>query len=227
MLCYHTNEVKGMRDFPVFTTQWGVASLVLREVPYKGEAYITIRDTSNSSEFLRECVEFCRAVGAKYIYGTGHKVMEEYPLHTAVYRMRAALDALPDSDAMLSPVTEKTLEQWRSINNDKMASVPNAATMSKSDAQDMLQKGEGYFVYKDGVLLGIGKVGQESVSAIASVVPGAGERVLCALCHGLLQSFVEVDVASENKRALRFYERLGFVKIAEISRWYKIFEDVK
>ncbi len=216
-----------MRDFPVFTTQWGVASLVLREVPYKGEAYITIRDTSDPGKFLRECTEFCKVVGARYIYATGHKVLEDYPLYTAIYKMRATLDILPDSDVQLFPVTENTLEKWRSIYSEKMASVPNAATFTREDAQKMLERGDGYFVHKDGVLLGIGMVGEESVQAIASVVPGAGESVLCALCHGLLESYADVEVAAENKRAVRLYERLGFVKIAEISRWYKIFEDVK
>ena len=35
-----------MRDFPMFTTENGVGSLVLREIPYRGVAYVTIRDAS-------------------------------------------------------------------------------------------------------------------------------------------------------------------------------------
>ena len=33
-----------MRDFPVFATDFGVSSLVLKEIPYREEAYITIQD---------------------------------------------------------------------------------------------------------------------------------------------------------------------------------------
>ena len=34
-----------MKDFPMFTTEFGIASLILREIPYRGEAFILIQDT--------------------------------------------------------------------------------------------------------------------------------------------------------------------------------------
>ena len=34
-----------MKDFPMFTTEYGIASLVLKEIPYKKEAYIMLRAT--------------------------------------------------------------------------------------------------------------------------------------------------------------------------------------
>ncbi len=216
-----------MRDFPVFTTQNGVASLVLKEVPYKGQAYITIHDSAEPRLLLSECVDFCRAVGAERLYATGNAFLEEYPLHTIIYKMRVQISSLPESNGLLFPVTEKTLEQWRKIYQEKMTSVPNAATMTKADAKDMLERGEGYFVHKDEKLLGIGMVGKETIKAIAAVEPGAGEQVLCTLCHGLMHEYAELEVAAENTRAMRLYERLGFMKMAEVSRWYKIFNDVK
>ena len=39
-----------MRDIPVFTTQHGVASLVLREIPYKGMALTTVVAEAKSYE---------------------------------------------------------------------------------------------------------------------------------------------------------------------------------
>lgn len=211
-----------MRDFPVFSTTNGVVSLVLKEIPYKAEAYITIRSSTKLRALLEECVDFCRAAGAEQIYATGDAFLQEYPLHATIYKMRAQISSLPESDATLFPVTEKTLKQWCEIYQEKMTSVPNAATMTKEDAKSMLERGEGYFVHEDGELLGIGMVGEETIRAIATAVPGAGERVLCALCHGLLHEHAELEVAAENTRAIRLYERLGFVKIAEVSRWYKI-----
>ncbi len=216
-----------MRDFPIFTTTHGVASLTLKEIPYNGDAYITVRDTSEPRELVEECLDFCRTVGAKRVFGTGHSVLEEYPLYSVILKMRVAVESLPEFDAALFPVTEETLEQWRDLYNEKMASVPNAATMTKTDAKDMLERGEGYFVHKDGKLLGIGMVGKETIKAIAAVEPGAGEQVLCTLCHGLMHEYAELEVAAENTRAMRLYERLGFMKTAEVSRWYKIFDDVK
>ena len=36
-----------MRDFPIFTSEFGVSSLILKEIPYRGEAYIRIRDVQD------------------------------------------------------------------------------------------------------------------------------------------------------------------------------------
>ena len=70
-------------------------------------------------------------------------------------------------------------------------------------------------------------VSGNTIHAIASVIPGEGAVVLCSLCHGLVQEYAELEVAAENRKAVRLYERLGFVRVAEVSRWYNIFEKLK
>ena len=52
--------------------------------------------------------------------------------------------------------------------------------------------------------------------------PGAGADVVRALAHGLSEDTVTIEVASTNEKALKLYERLGFVPVAELSRWYEI-----
>ena len=212
-----------MRDFPIFTTENGVGSLVFKEIPYSGTAYVTIRDSSFPTEFLNECIEFCRAVGAERIYASGHSVLEEYPLHTTVIQMSASWESIPESEAFVFPVTENTLKIWREIYNARMESVDNAAYMSERDATEMLKRGDGYFVHKDGELLGIGMASDNRISCIASVKPRSGREVLCALKNPLMCDRIVLDVASTNLRAIRLYESVGFIKIAEVSKWYKIF----
>lgn len=212
-----------MRDFPVFTTEHGVGSLVLKEIPYSGIAYVTIRDSSFPTEFLTECVEFCRAVGAGRIYASGHSVLETYPLHTSVLQMSASWEAIPETDASVFPVTDQTVRRWREIYNEKMKHVDNAAYMSERDATEMCKRGDGYFVHTDGELLGIGIAADDRIACIASVKPGSGREVVCALKNALMCERVVLDVASTNLRAIRLYESLGFVQTAELSRWYKIF----
>ena len=107
-----------MQNIPIFTTQNGVASLTLKEIPYTQKAYITLRNTQCPTELLQECVDFCLAVGAEMIFATGHCALDEYPLHTTILEMRRLLEGLPKTDACLFPVQEKTLEQWRSIYNE-------------------------------------------------------------------------------------------------------------
>ena len=211
-----------MRDFPMFTTENGVGSLVLKEIPYCGVAYITIRDSAFPAEFLNECVEFCRAVGAEQIFASGHVILEEYPFYTSVLQMTGTSITIDETDACLFPVTEKTLSHWRELYNTRMSNVDNASYMSERAAQELLKTGDAYFVHKDGVLLGIGKASGSRIDCVASAKPGSGRKVVSALVHGLLSDPITLEVASTNFRAIRLYESMGFIKTSEISRWYKI-----
>lgn len=211
-----------MRDFPVFTTENGAASLVLREIPYRGEAYITLQDTQNPKELLAECVDFCKMAGAEKIYATGHCWLERYPVYTQIVKMQRPKDGLPESDAALFPLTEKTVEQWRSYYNERMKDVPNASTMTREDGKQLLAKGGGYFVHRGEELQGIGIAREDKIEAIASIKPGAGETVLLTLCSALFSEKIVLEVASNNERAISLYERLGFLKTELLRTWYDV-----
>ena len=212
-----------MRDFPLFTTDFGIASLVLKEIPYREEAYIMVQDVQPGGfeEHLKECVSFCRMAGAERIYAKGHDALEQYPLHTVVYEMRATAWVDKDQLACLFPVTEDTVGRWRSIYNERMRAVDNAGTMESRDEKKILESGA-YFVHSDGELLGIGWLEDTKLLALASVKPGAGEQVMHTLMSLVEDSDMTLEVASTNERAIRLYEKLGFLKTREISRWYRI-----
>ncbi len=211
-----------MKDFPVFATEYGVGSLILREIPYSQTAYIRMEDSLAPQAFLDECAAFCKAVGAEQIYATGHSILQDYPFHTAMLQMEIQRQQLPKTDAALMPVVKSTLEQWREIYNQRMTTVPNAAYMTAADGTQMLNRGEGYFVCRDQVLLGIGKVVGNRIEAVASAVPGAGRDCLLALAKSIEEDTVILDVASTNVPAIRLYESLNFTVKMELSRWYKI-----
>ena len=212
-----------MKDFPVFTTEHGVGSLIFKEIPYQGAAFVKIHDVSDLNLFIRECVEFSRMAGADCVYATGSDRLESYPFHTSIYRMRISRDNLADTDACLMPVNEAHLEEFRHIYNVRMKNVHNHSYMTQRDAHELLQKKEGYFVHRGGELIGIGIASGETIRTVIACQPGKGADVLLALNHALTGETAELEVASENTRALRLYERLGFVKVHEISKWYKIF----
>lgn len=211
-----------MRDIPVFTTENGVGSITLKEVPYKGIAYIKIQSTQNPEVFLKECVDFCKMTGAEAIYATGHSILEKYPFHTAVLQMSVFREQLSHTDAALFLVTEKTVEQWRNIYNEKMQQIPNASTMTRDDGEKLIKQGGGYFVHRGEELLGIGIARDDTVEAVISVKSGAGREVMLALCESLFSESIRLEVASTNFRAIKLYENLGFLKTAEISRWYAV-----
>lgn len=213
-----------MKDFPMFATEYGIASLVLKEIPYRGKAYITIRDTQpgHFAELLMECVSFCRMAGAEAVYAAGHEELEKYPLHAAIYEMRGA--AWVDAEKMenLFPVTEATVGEWRRIYNERMRGVDCAATQTASDEKEIIKSGGAYFVHHEGELLGIGWLEDTALLAVCGAKPGVGERVMHTLMSLVEGSQMTLEVASTNARAIRLYEKLGFIKVSKKRRWYRV-----
>lgn len=213
-----------MRDFPIFTTEYGVSSLTLKEIPYKKEAYIRIRDVSEGffGEHLSECVSFCRMAGADCIFAAGNGNLENYPLHSSVLEMRGTAWVDPEKLACLFPVTEATAARWRSIYNERMCAVDNAQTLEARDEAQIAQSGGAYFIHRDGQLLGIGWLEDTKLLAAASVKKGAGETAMHTLMSLVEGAQIQLEVASTNGKAIRLYEKLGFLKTAELTRWYTV-----
>lgn len=211
-----------MRDIPVFTSEYGVASLVLREIPYRQEAYITMQATTQPEELLKECIAFCRACGAEKIYARGHEILEQYPPHTAIVKMRGIARVDESKVEKLWPVMEETISQWRQFMNERLKAVDNAGTLTAQGEKEILEKGGAHFVHKNGELLGAGWLLNGELLLVAAV-PGNGEKVMHTLMSLQPDGAMELDVASTNTRAIRLYERLGFVKTEQLRCWYQVF----
>lgn len=212
-----------MRDIPMFTTEYGVASLVLREIPYRQEAYICIRSSCQPEELLEECIGFCRACGAEKVFARDHEYLEKYPLHTSILKMRGIAQVDESKTAHLWPVTEKTATQWRQFMNERLKNVDNAETLERQSEKEILEQGGAYFVHKNGELLGGGWLLDNKLLLIAGAVPGAGEQVMHTLMSLQPGEPMELEVASTNEKAIRLYEKLGFVKTEELRRWHRVF----
>ena len=167
-----------MRDFPVFTTDYGVASLILKEIPYRALAFIHIQDVQPGQlkAHLEECVSFCRMAGAERVLAKGHEDLTDYPLHSIVYQMSMPPEP-GEPEANLWPVTEETVGQWREIYNKAMRDVDNHATLTGRDEKQIIGSGGAYFVHREGELLGTGWLEGSELLALVSVVPGMGETV--------------------------------------------------
>ena len=213
-----------MRDFPVFTTEYGLSSLTLKEIPYKSIAYIHVREVQPGffREHLQESVSFCRICGAEAVFAAGNDALEQYPLHMSVIEMRGTAKPDPALVKCLFPVTEATVSRWRSIYNEKMRSVDNTATLESRDEKRILESGGAYFVHEDGKLLGIGWIEGSKLLAVAAAERGAGRAVMHTMMSLLEEEQMVLEVASTNDRAMRLYESLGFIKTCEISRWYDV-----
>ena len=217
-----------MRDFPVFPTEYGVAGLVLKEIPYRETAYITIHDALPEclDALLKECVSFCRMAGAEKIYVKGNAELTRYPLYCKVLQMNGTAWVDREKLEHLFPVTEATVSQWRTIYNEKMRGVDNAATLETRDEKKILESGGAYFVHHDGKLLGIGWLEDTKLLAVAATEPGAGERVMHTLMSLVEGAQMTIEVASTNSRAIHLYEKLGFLVTGEVSSWYTFVKEV-
>ena len=211
-----------MKDFPVFPTEFGIASLVLKEIPYRGEAYIIIQDTQQPEELLKECISFCRMCGAEKVYARGHEITTRYPLLCGIVQMRGEIFVDESKVEHLWPVTEETVSRWRQLMNERLRGVDNARTLEKKDEQEILNCGGGYFVHRDGELLGAGWLFDGELKLLASCKKGVGERVCHTLFSAEPQRQIKLEVASTNEKAIRLYEKLGFVAVAELWRWYRV-----
>ena len=214
-----------MRDIPVFATDYGVASLILKEIPYRQTVYVHLRDVQPGKleAMIDECVSFCRAAGAEKVFASGHAELSRYPLHTSIWLMQGKnmwrqAENLPE----LVPVQPEDVSVWRQIYNERMKNTDNAAYLSGADEKRILSGGA-YFVRAEDQLLGIGWIEENRLLAIAAVKRGAGEQIAKALFSAIDAQVIQLETASTNQRAIRLYERLGMTKTEEISRWYRIF----
>ena len=209
-----------MKDIPMFTTEYGIASLSLQQIPYRGDAYVTVLQAVDLSQLLSECARFCRMCGAQRIFATGHPGLERLPLYTHVIRMRGC--PIPAETAYLWPVTAETAAQWRQIYNEKMQAVDNATALSAREERQLWEENGAYFIHDGNKLLGIGWLEGNKLLAVAAAEQGAGRAVMHTLMSLMEEEQMVLEVASTNARAIRLYESLGFLKTCEISRWYDV-----
>lgn len=210
-----------MKDIPIFPTEYGVASLMLGEIPYRQQAYIQVQDApaETLSQLLRECAGFCRACGAEKIYWSGGDSLEE----PAMRILKMSGTAWVDSNKLenLFPVTEQTASRWVKLYNERMRTVPHSRTLSFGAEKEVLESGGAYFVHHSGELLGIGWLEDTHLLAIASVQPGAGERVAHSLMSLVEGATVTLEVAESNTKAISLYQRLGFMTTGIAKCWYE------
>lgn len=211
---------ENMKDIPFFTTEYGVASLALTQIPYRQTAYIQVQTLREGSlqELIAECAGFCRAAGAEKIFWAAAGVLD-VP-HSCIVEMRGASKPKADMVASLFPVTGQTVTQWRQIHNDRMAAVDHARYLTAADEPELLSS-QTYFIHNGETLLGIGWLTDDTIRAIASVQPGAGERVLHTMMSLVPDRTLRLEVASTNRKAIALYERSGFLCTNNIKTWHK------
>lgn len=211
-----------MKDIPIFTAAAGIATLVLREVPDWGKAYILPRGVfTNAADLAAECAAFCRAAGAKQVYIRLTEPAEGCNFACEVWELARSGADLPEPtrSLTLTPVRPDNTEAYRSLYNRRYRDVSLAAHCAAADPESI----RGAWLYEEaGEVLGLGQIVDGELRAIASDRPGLGYDLALALLRTCPAEVYTLKAASDNAPALRLYERLGFEKRAVLGKWYRV-----
>ncbi len=218
-----------MRNIPDFTCPHGAAQLILEGIPYTETAYILVLWVipGQLPSLLEECRRFCRMAGAERVLALADTFGNEpvppaCPQAFRVLSMQLDKAALPPANAALFPLTLGLADSYIRRYNEAMTGIDGARRLSRQDSHRLFCQGGCYFVHRDGVLLGLGQVDGGRIAAIAACVPGAGKEVLCALAEVILEDTVSLQVADTNRKALRFYEKMGFLPTGIKELWVEL-----
>lgn len=211
-----------MRNIPDFTCEHGVATLILREIPVKEEAYCLVRwvQAGEKTALLEECRRFCRMAGAERVYATGVQLSKEPAFR--ILRMTAPHPNPEEQTACLWPLLSENWESYKTLYNQAMRSVSGARSLEDRDKDRLLQAGGCYFVHREETLLGLGQVEGNKLLSLVSCVPGAGQKVAETLLCLSSEELVELTVADTNERACRLYKRMGFLPVGVEEIWYAL-----
>lgn len=216
-----------MKNIPVFTAANGTASLILQEIPISGKAYVLVRSVwTSAAALLEECVSFCRIAGAETVFAAWGT--EDLPGEHAydLIAMTCEKRALPQPRQPLQPVplTPDNGGDYLAVYNRCFRTVSGAATYGQKDLKRLYDQDKAWLVYRDGICAAVAEISEEGLEAIA-VLPefaGLGFDLAATVLQMVPSTTVSLKVASDNPRAGRLYDRLGFRKQGLVSRWWKI-----
>lgn len=215
-----------MKDIPVFTGTHGTASLILRQVPFSGCAYVIVRSLWSGAEaFLEECLGFCRAVGAEQVYASWELRELPAPHGYDMLQMQMEKKDLPRAEPVaLTPVSAQSAEDYRMLYNACFRDVPNAVACTREDTKRLIREQTGFLVYRGTEAVALAEISRTGLEAIA-VSPrakGLGFPLAVTVLQMVPATTLALKVASVNTRARQLYERLGMEQTAVLSRWWKL-----
>ena len=217
-----------MKNIPVFTSSYGIATLILREIPWSGSAYVLIRSVwdGQTAALLEECRGFCRAVGAKHVYAAWDTA--ELPAAHAwdMIRMTRPKAGLPQSLCPVEPepLTRENAAAYLEIYNRCFVQVPAAASYDAGSLEPLYGEDLAWLVKRGGVYAGVAEISKEGLEGIA-VLPehrGLGYDLALAVLPMVPSPELRLKVASTNLRAIALYERLGFTVDGVEKRWWQL-----
>lgn len=217
-----------MNNIPVYLSQWGTATLILREIPYKKVAYILLRTVTELEPLVQDCAAFCRECGAADCFVAATDSAPPLP-GTPDYTllcMTAEKAALPplEQPFHLEPLRPDNEDLYISLYNRCFQAVSNAATYDRKEVQRVYrERQQGFLAYLEGTPCGMGELHGNELAAVGLLPEyrGMGKALTRALLDRCPGPELRLTVVSNNARALALYKKLGFQVDSVVSQWYR------
>ncbi len=215
-----------MKNIPMFTGTHGLATLVLREIGFSGNAYVMVRAVWNgqAAAFLQECYGFCVAVGAKAVYATWEEDLPGEPAWESIWMTRPKAGLPQGRDVDLEPLTPANGQRYLEVYNRCFRDVPAAASYDKESLRSLYGMDCAYLAKVDGKDAGVAEISKTGLEAIG-VLPefrGLGYDLALAVLPMVPATELKLKVSSTNKKALALYDRLGFAASGVEKRWWQV-----
>ena len=219
-----------MNNIPVFTAQGGTATLILREIPISGKAYILLRTVLPGMEehLVAECASFCRLCGAEQIFASwADGELPFLPPAYDIYLLHVSKSALPEGKPVqLIPMTPENDAIYQRIYNRCFSHVSHALSYDRGQIARIYREGQKAFLALDEKdrPYGIGELHGDELAAIA-VLPkyrGTGMDLAISLLRLCPGEDLKVTVASDNEAAMHLYEKRGFHLFGVESKWFRV-----
>lgn len=220
-----------MNNIPVYISQGGTATLILREIPHKKTAYILLRTVlpKKLPQLLTDCISTCREFGAEHCFVSAEDPSIEIPLPHAYdilfLRVQKA-DLLPLETPMeLVPISPENDSIYQRIYNRCFQDVSHALTYEKDQLTRIYREEHQAFLAKapDGTPCGMGELHGNELAAVGLLPEyrGRGKALTLSLLARVPGPEITLTVVSDNERALGLYAALGFTVTGKESTWYK------
>ena len=219
-----------MNNIPVFTAQGGTATLILREIPISGKAYVLLRTVLPGMEenLAAECASFCRMCGAEEIFASwADGDLPFLPPAYDIYLLHVSKSALPEGKPVqLVPMTPENDAIYQRIYNRCFSYVSHALSYDRGQIARIYREHQRAFLALDAENrpYGIGELHGNELAAVA-VLPkrrGTGTDLALSLLQLCPGEDLKVTVASDNEAAMHLYEKLGFHMSGVESRWFQV-----
>ena len=219
-----------MNNIPVFTSQGGTATLILREIPVSQRAYILLRTVlpGMAENLVAECASFSRMCGAEEVFASwADGDLPFLPPAYDIYLLHVSKSALPEGKPVqLVPMTPENDAIYQRIYNRCFSQVSHAASYDRGQIARIYREHQKAFLALDAENrpYGIGELHGDELAAIA-VLPnhrGTGTDLAISLLQLCPGEDLKVTVASDNEAAMHLYEKLGFHLAGVESKWFRV-----